>query len=138
MRARASQVVPTVHQPWGQARNDFHALAKAAHPMLHRYLEFRVVVLAAEAEAEDRPAVAHVVERRELVGHMARVVHGQHHHRDAETNARGDRGRVSQDQPGVEAEDVVERVLGHPQVAEPQRFGALGDPAHRRHVDRIG
>jgi hypothetical protein len=31
----------------------------------------------------------------------------------------------------------VQRVLGPPQVAEPQRFGTLGDPAHRRHVDRI-
>ncbi len=115
-----------------------HALAKAAHPMLHRHLELPVVVLAAEAEAENRPAVAHVVERRELAGHVARVMHGQHHDRDTEAYPRRDGGGVGQDHAGVEAEDVVERVLGHPKVAEPQRLGALGDPAYRRHVDRIG
>ena len=71
------------------------------------------------------------------MGDVARVVHGQHRHCDTDANPRGYSGGVGQDHAGVEAEDVVERVLGHPQIAESERFRAFGDPAHRCHVDRF-
>ncbi len=32
---------------------------------------------------------------------------------------------------------MVEGILGHPQIAEPERVGALGNLAHRRNVDRV-
>jgi hypothetical protein len=96
------------------------------------------MVLASEAESQNRTPAAHVIERRELVGHMAGIVHRQHHHRDGEANPRRHCGRVREDQRGIEAEDVVERVLGHPQVAESECFGTLRNVTNRRHVDRIG
>ena len=56
-----------------------------------------------------------------------RVMHRQHHHRGAEADFRRHRRGVGQHDDGVEAEDVVEGVLGHPQVAETERLGALRD-----------
>src|SRR5262249_43358653 len=44
---------------------------------------------------------------------------------------------VGQRDRGIEAEHLVERVLGHPQIAEPERVGALGDAADGRLVDRL-
>ena len=96
------------------------------------------MVVAAQAQAEDRAAVARVVERGDLVRDMDGMVDRQDDHGDAEPDRRRDRGRVGQDHDRVEAEDVVERVLGHPQVAEAECFRALRDLAHHRHVDRIG
>src|SRR5262249_58112312 len=34
--------------------------------------------------------------------------------------------------------DVVQRVLGPPQIGKSERVGALGNLAHGRHVDRVG
>jgi hypothetical protein len=106
--------------------------------VLERHLELRIVLLAAEPDAENGPAMAHVVERRHLVGDVTRIVHGQNRHRDADANAPRDGGRVAQDSAGVEAEDMIERVLGDPQVAEAERVCPLRNPAHRGHVDRVG
>ena len=121
-----------------QRLDQLDLLEESPDAALARNLELLVVVVAAQSHAEDRPAVARVVERRDLVREMDGIAHGQDDHRDAHTDPRRDRGRVGQDHDRVEAEDVVERVLRHPQIAESERVGALGDLAHGRHVDRVG
>jgi hypothetical protein len=45
--------------------------------------------------------------------------------------------RVGEQYHRIETEDVIESVLGHPQIAKPEGVGALGDVAHHRDVDRV-
>ncbi len=96
------------------------------------------MMIPAEPHAENGAAVADVVEAGPLVRHMDRVVHRQYDDGRAEPDRRRDRGGIGQHDHRVETEHVVEGVFGHPQIAEPERFGALRDPSHRRHVDRLG
>jgi hypothetical protein len=67
-----------------------------------------------------------------------RVVHRQDDDGSAEPDRRRDRSGIGQHHHGVEAENMVEGVFGHPQIAEPKRLGALRDPDHCRDVDRLG
>ena len=67
-----------------------------------------------------------------------RIVHRQHDDRRAKADRRRDRGGIGQHHHRVEAEHVVEGVLGYPQIAEAERLGALCDPAYRFHIDRLG
>ena len=83
-------------------------------------------------------AIADVIKAGPLVRHMDRVMHRQYNDRRAEPDRRRDRRSISQHHHRVEAEDVVESIFGHPQIAEPEGFGALRDPSHRLHVDRLG
>ncbi len=111
--------------------------AKPRDAAFLRYLELPVVVLAADADAEDRPAVADIVEAGPLVRDHQRAVDLQHDDRGAEADFRGHRRRIGQDDDRIEAEHMVERVLGDPQIAEPERLRPNCDLAHRRHVDRL-
>ena len=96
------------------------------------------MVVPAEPDAEDRAAVADIVEAGPLMRDMERVVDRQHDDRGAEADLGGDCRRIGQHHHRVEAEDVVERIFGHPEIAEPERLGALCDPAHRLDIDRLG
>ena len=107
------------------------------HPPLGRDLELAVVVLAAEAEAENGPSVADVIETGPLMRDHQRAVDRQHHDGGAEPDLAGDRRSIGEDDDRIETEDVVERVLGHPQIAETERLGALRHQAHVIHVDRL-
>ena len=112
-------------------------LAEAGDPALFGYLELPIMVLAPEPDAEDRPAIARIVETRPLMGDHQRAVHRHDDHRGAETDGGGDRRRISQHHHRVKAEDLIQGVFGDPEVAKAQPLGALGDPPHRRHVDRL-
>jgi hypothetical protein len=92
----------------------------------------------AEAQAEDGAPIADVIEAGPLVRDMDRVVHRQYDDRRTEPDRRRDRGGIGQHHHRVETEDVVESVFGYPQIAEPERFGALRDPSHHCHVDWLG
>ena len=52
-----------------------------------------------------------------------RAVDLQHDDRAADPDLCRHRSRVGQDHHRIEAVDVVERVLGHPQIAKPERLG---------------
>jgi hypothetical protein len=121
-----------------QSLDQLNALPEPPDAMLRRDLELAVVLDATQPHAEDRAAVADVVQRGHAMRDLDRAVDGQDDHRHAHADARGDRGGVRQDRQRIEAEDVVDRVLGNPQVLESERVGPLRDPAHRVHVDRVG
>jgi hypothetical protein len=121
-----------------QSLDQLDALPEPPDAVLRWDLELAVVLHATQPHAEDRAAVADVVQRGHAMRDLDRAVDGQDDHRHAHADARGDRGGVRQDRQRVKAEDVVDRVLGDPEVLEPERVGPLRDPAHCCHVDRVG
>ncbi len=60
-----------------QRLDELDPLPEAPHAVLPGHLELRVVVVPAQSDAEDRPAVAHVVEGGHLVRHVDGIVNGQ-------------------------------------------------------------
>src|SRR3989449_9338849 len=60
-----------------QRFDELNPFAESPHAALAGYLKLGVVVVPAESDTEDRPAVAHVVERRDLVGDVDGVADRQ-------------------------------------------------------------
>ena len=120
-----------------QGADQLDRLREPPHPAFDGHLEQRVLLDAAEADAERRPTTAQVVERGDDVGHVHGVVRRQDHHRDTEPDLRGERGGVRQHGQRVEATDLVDGVVRDPQVAEPELVGAAGDVAHDALRDRV-
>ena len=121
-----------------QRLDEVHLLAEAAHPALFRHLELAVMMIAPEPHPEDCAAIADIIETRPLMRDHQRAVDRQNDDRRTKPDLCRDRRRIGQDDDGVEAEDMVERVLGDPQIAEAERLGALRDPAQLAHIDRLG
>ena len=121
-----------------QRPDQLDIFAKPPHAGLARDLELSVMVLAAEPDAEDRAPAAQIIETRPLMRHMRRVMDRQHDDRRAEADLARDRGGVGQHRHRIEAEDVVEGVLGHPQIAKAERLGTLRHVAHGFGGDRLG
>jgi hypothetical protein len=112
-----------------QSADQLDLFTKAAHAPGLRHAELLVVVLAAEANPEDRPSTAQPVERGPLMRHRHRAVDRQHNDRRTEP-----RRCVGQYSNRIEAGDVVQRVLGDPEVAKPECLGALRYGAHCGHI----
>ena len=109
------EAAPVVDRRLGPQRLDqLDPFPEPPYAALRGHLELGVVVVPAQSHAEDRPAVAHVVQRGHLVGDVDGVVDGQDDHRDTKSDRRGDGGRVGQHHHRVEAEDVIQRVFSHP------------------------
>jgi hypothetical protein len=121
-----------------QSADQLDLFAKTAHAPGFGHAELLVVVLAPQPNPKDCPSAAQPVERRPLMRHRHRTVDRQHNDRRTEPNPLCHRCRVGQRANRIEAGDVVQRVLGDPEVAKPERLGALRHRAHRRHIDRIG
>ena len=101
-----------------QAAEDLDALLQAACAVPRRQSEpGRRGFLAPDADADDQPAAAQPIDRRELPRQLRRVAGGQDDHGDAQADRAGDRRRCRQDvQPveqrnprGCAARDAVER-----------------------------
>ncbi len=122
--------------PQGADHRQF--LAEAGDPALLGHLELAIMVVPAEPDAEDRAAVACVVKAGPLMRDHQRAVHCHHNDRGAEADFRRDRRRVCQDNHWVEAEHMVERVLGDPQVRKAELLGAGRDPLDDADIDRLG
>src|SRR5437660_5836328 len=115
---------PVVHLRLGpQGLDELDSFTEAPHTMVAWHLELRVVLITAQADAEDRSAVARVVEWRDLVREVDGILDRQYDHRNADADRPGHRGRVGQHHHRVEREDVIERILGYPQVAKAERLG---------------
>src|SRR5579862_5294101 len=113
-------------------------LLEARDARLRRHLELAVMVLAADADPEDRPAAANIIEAGPLMRHHQGAVDLQYDDRCAEADFRRDGRRIGQDDDRIEAEYVVERILGDPQIAKAERLGPRRHGPHRRHVYRVG
>ena len=138
-RPRAGRSAAEVDRGLGpQFPDQLDSFAKAPDAALGRHLELGIVVIAPDTDAENGTAVAHITEVRPLVRDMDRVVDRQHDDRGAEADFGRDRRRIGQHHDGIEAEDMVQGVFGHPQIAKPQRLGALGDLAQDPHAERVG
>ncbi len=96
------------------------------------------MMVPAQTNPEDRPAIADVVQRGQLVRDVDWMMDGQHHYRDAESDHSRDGRRVGKHYHRIEAENVVECVLGYPQIAEAQCVSALSNVAQGRDVDGVG
>src|SRR5262245_38121164 len=88
------EAAPVVDLRLGPQRLDqLDLFEKSPDAALARNLELPVVVVAAQPHAEHGPAVARVVERRDLVRDMDGIATGQDDDRHAHADARADRGR---------------------------------------------
>src|SRR5438876_6960882 len=75
---------PVVHLRLGpQGLDELDSFTKAPHTALAWYLELCVVLITAQADAEDRSAIARAVECRDLVRDMNGSQDGRKAHRNA-------------------------------------------------------
>jgi hypothetical protein len=134
-----------------RATDDVRRLAHADRAV--RGVDAELLELArrrAAPDAELQAAVGDGVHHRVLLGHLQRVVQGQHADRDAEAHTAGGAGGRGQEGGGVRqgAAILVEVVLGDPGVAEAQLVHQLDllehapvELGHRavqlRHVRRV-
>src|SRR5205807_7477596 len=81
---------PVVHLRLGpQGLDELDSFTKAPHTVVAWHLELCVVLITAQADAEDRSAVARVVEWRDLVRDVYGIVDGRIDHRFADTERIG-------------------------------------------------
>src|SRR5437660_10552857 len=76
-----------------QGLDELDSFTEAPHTVVAWHLELRGVLIAAQADAEHRPAVARVVEDRQPVGYVAGSPAGQYVHRNAVAERPGHPGR---------------------------------------------
>ena len=113
-------------------------LGEPGDPSCGRDLEQVVLLSSPEADTQGRPARTQVIQRRDLMSDMDRVIGRQHEHRYTEPDVRGHRGGVGEHGQRVEAAGLVHGVVRHPQVLETQLVRPLRHVLDHRGRDRIG
>ena len=108
-----------------------HVVAGDGPPVLERHPVIGgLLAVPTEADAEDHPATAQMVERGQLLGQDDGVVLGDQHHPGAEEDPPGGRRRRGQGHDGVEAAAVVVGVhpldQGRRLVGPHREVGVLG------------